>query len=104
MGNLAAMPKVLILIINKEMEKMNFCFFIYTKIYADCDVALDGFFYHQVLFSGIFSHSLIFFLGGVSLVNVRQNRNEVFAKGFLVTKNYVMELINKKSVGRQDEY
>lgn len=64
MGNLAAMPKVLILIINKEMEKMNFCFFIYTKIYADCDVALDGFFYHQVLFSGIFSHSLIFFLGG----------------------------------------
>lgn len=71
------------------------------------DVALDGFFYHQVLFSGIFSHSLIFFLGGgggVSLVNVRQNRNEVFAKGFLVTKNYVMELINKKSVGRQDEY
>lgn len=70
MGNLAAMPKVLILIINKEMEKMNFCFFIYTKIYADCDVALDGFFYHQVLFSGIFSHSLIFFKGGFSLVNV----------------------------------
>lgn len=99
------MPKVLILIINKEMEKMNFCFFIYTKLYADCDVALDGFFfYHQVLFSGIFSHSLIFFWGGGSLVNVRQNRNEVFAKGFLVTKNYVMELINKKSVGRQDEY
>lgn len=88
-GNLAAMPKVLILIMNKEMEKMNFCFFfIYTKLYADCDVALDGvFFYHQVLFSGIFSHSLIFFFwGGVLWLTYEgQNRNQVFAKGFLVT-------------------
>lgn len=57
------MPKVLILIINKEMEKMNFCFFIYTKIYADCDVALDGFFIIKYIFGYIFSF-LDFFLGG----------------------------------------
>lgn len=41
------MLKVLILIMNKEMEKMNFCFFfIYIKLYVDCDVVLDGFFYY----------------------------------------------------------
>lgn len=104
-GNLAAMPKVLILIINKEMEKMNFCFFIYTKIYADCDVALDGFFIIKYCFRVYFLIPWFFLRGDfLWLTYGRQNRNEVFAKGFLVTKNYVMELINKKSVGRQDEY
>lgn len=81
-------------------------FLIYTKLYADCDVALDGFFLSSsIVFGYIFSFLDFFWEGvGVSLVNVRQKRNEVFAKGFLVTKNYVMELINKKLVGRQDEY
>lgn len=68
-GNLAAMPKVLILIMNKETEKNEFDF-LFILNYMQTDVALDGFFYHQVLFSGIFSHSLIFLLGGFSLVNV----------------------------------
>lgn len=52
---MAAMPKVLILIMNKEMEKMKFCFFIYTKLYADCDVALDGFLSSSIVFGYIFS-------------------------------------------------
>lgn len=60
---MAAMPKVLILIMNKEMEKKNFCFFIYTKLYADCDVALDGFLSSSIVFGYIFSF-LDFFLGG----------------------------------------
>lgn len=104
-GNLAAMPKVLILIMNKETEKKWIWFFIYTKLYADWCGIRRFFLSSSIVFGYIFSFLDFFFRGGGgSLVNVRQNRNEVFAKGFLVTKNYVMELINKKSVGRQDEY
>lgn len=99
------MPKVLILIMNKEMEKMNFWFFLFILNYMQTVIGIRRVFFlsSSIVFGYIFSF-LDFFLWGGSLVNVRQNRNEVFAKGFLVTKNYVMELINKKSVGRQDEY